>query len=561
MIRLLLALFLFSSISQVSASVQLEDMIAEFEMMKYTLHSNYAPMEWKVSHHDLNLDRVQQLCLTSIQNKKVESSHHFHMAINQFFGSLRDYHVKAVFYDRSLSLFPLKIKEANGKYFITSTESRLLSLLESVERQVLEEVIEKWEKELRYTLPFGEFPFEVGDQVLAVNGVSINTYIDQLVKEEFFGDDSLTGRSLATESVFCRMGKYGQKTPSGQFSITVYHQKSKKAKSYQLPWIHYKEDVLIRNFVKKEFPCFLNSQDSFCVGYANDLLCEEAPSKKRRLPPLGRVLWQTTNDSQIYGYLYLTKSLQLVGYVQIPTFTLSEEQVEDFRKVIEVLKVNSEALVIDLTNNPGGFLLKMYDLLSMLTDEPLELFLAKEKILPSDVYNAMYSIAEIQELAKTQEEKDNVEALLSYYTDIVDSYQQGKEMTGLHYYYGMSAIHPHPTTHYDQPILVLINELDFSCGDLFPAILQDNGRAKLFGQKTAGAGGSVTFYPCNSRFGVRGYSLTRSFLYRLDGKTPIEDLGVSPDIPYKLTERDLTENYVDYREAVNKEVLNLIKGR
>jgi hypothetical protein len=36
-------------------------------------------------------------------------------------------------------------------------------------------------------------------------------------------------------------------------------------------------------------------------------------------------------------------------------------------------------------------------------------------------------------------------------------------------------------------------------------------------------------------------------------------MGVKPDVPYQITQRDLKENYVDYINAVNKEMSKLVK--
>ncbi len=95
------------------------------------------------------------------------------------------------------------------------------------------------------------------------------------------------------------------------------------------------------------------------------------------------------------------------------------------------------------------------------------------------------------------------------------------------------------------------------CGDFFPAILQDNKRALIFGQRTAGAGGHVKSYAHSSRFGIQGYSLTASIAYRPDG-TLVENIGVSPDISYKITVKDIHKGYKGYIQALNQEIGNLL---
>lgn len=104
---------------------------------------------------------------------------------------------------------------------------------------------------------------------------------------------------------------------------------------------------------------------------------------------------------------------------------------------------------------------------------------------------------------------------------------------------------------YSKPILMLIDQLDFSGADFLPAILRDNERVTLFGARTAGAGGCVNTYTYPNRFGLSQYSLTTTFALRSSGAC-MENLGVTPDIVYQVTPLDLQNGYHDYASAVNK---------
>ncbi len=52
---------------------------------------------------------------------------------------------------------------------------------------------------------------------------------------------------------------------------------------------------------------------------------------------------------------------------------------------------------------------------------------------------------------------------------------------------------------------MLINEMDMSCADFMPAILQDNKRATLFGSRTAGAGGHVLSFNFPNIHGIADF--------------------------------------------------------
>lgn len=121
---------------------------------------------------------------------------------------------------------------------------------------------------------------------------------------------------------------------------------------------------------------------------------------------------------------------------------------------------------------------------------------------------------------------------------------------------------------YTKPILLLINELDYSGADLFPAVLSDWGVVTTFGTETVGAGGNVidANYIGNSEMTIR---LTQSLMYREREVTApngvrthyIENVGVTPDIEYETTMEDYRDGFRRYRDVVSQAVLNLIGAR
>jgi len=99
---------------------------------------------------------------------------------------------------------------------------------------------------------------------------------------------------------------------------------------------------------------------------------------------------------------------------------------------------------------------------------------------------------------------------------------------------------------------------------MFPALLQDAGVVKTFGEATSGCGGSV------EEWNLSGYSdvtahITASLMVRpravpsAVGDTHyLENIGVTPDIPFTILASDYVDAYARYREAALDAAVGMI---
>ena len=139
----------------------------------------------------------------------------------------------------------------------------------------------------------------------------------------------------------------------------------------------------------------------------------------------------------------------------------------------------------------------------------------------------------------------------------MNEWNSGRKLTNPFWIAGVDHINPAPV-HYTKPILLLVNSLDFSGGDFFPAIMQDNKRVTVFGTRTAGAGGYVADIQVPNDIGIDKFRCTESIASRAD-QNPIENLGVKPDVEYSMTEADFSQNYTGYVKAIQKALGDLVK--
>src|SRR5690606_10866898 len=116
------------------------------------------------------------------------------------------------------------------------------------------EKITDWVTELETAFQEQEIHYDIGDELLSINGVPTHIVVEDLIDTELGGSRSPTDYALATAMLFKRMGKYGHFTPQGNFEITIMPKGAEDAVTFSLPWLYFSEDLLTRevNFASKK---------------------------------------------------------------------------------------------------------------------------------------------------------------------------------------------------------------------------------------------------------------------------------------------------------------------
>lgn len=218
----------------------------------------------------------------------------------------------------------------------------------------------------------------------------------------------------------------------------------------------------------------------------------------------------------------------------------------------------ADVLVLDQTHNPGGsYCSEFYNLFAKEGDvQTVEKVRADRKWILDFLNTDPASL-------QTMNPYD-AKISLNWSAAVEKAYDENQFLSeALPFFTGFTHV-----TAYDfrwsKPMLVLIDELAGSCGDIFPMLVKANHRATLFGQTTMGLGGNVEEVGTlsNSQISVR---MTRGLFspYKAEGNYVatdfVENQGVTPDIFYSHTVKDFRSGLTNYVKTFSDAAIAQIK--
>jgi hypothetical protein len=541
--------FLITLATTVNAATELQKKMVNYvDAMAGIYDSMYAPALWKKQFTNWSLSTEVDKAKERILAKDDIKISDFHKIINDFVLSMKDFHVSVRFHATESSKLPFMVRGANDKYFFVFID--------------------------RDKLPKKTFPFEIGDQLLEMNGRNVAEIIKEL-KATYGGNTDVTDQALAEMSLTSRSARKADTVPQGPVMLTVLKDGNKK--THQLIWEH-KKELVLRNTTKSKSNVSklaeklnLEMTSDIALDFMKSAKAENNFSIGARtsyLPALGDKIWESDKENHFDAYIYLNDAKELVGYVRIPKYGAGEKESKLFKEIIKRMEKTTDKLVIDQLNNPGGSVFYLYSLVSMLSPKAMQTPKHYMAINQEDIVESYNMLEELKSIKTLEEAKKAfggetiggypvsmtfLEFVKSYLQFKIDEWNKGKKLTTPYHLWGVDMINPHPEVQYTKPILLLVNELDFSGGDFFPAIMQDNKRATIMGVRTAGAGGYVIGVDITNQLGVGGFRYTGSLADRVDN-TPIENLGVKPEIDYSLTEDDFKKGFKPIKHAINEQV-------
>jgi hypothetical protein len=238
------------------------------------------------------------------------------------------------------------------------------------------------------------------------------------------------------------------------------------------------------------------------------------------------------------------------GYIRIFKFSMEEPEdfVQEFKRLLSLLPANG--LIIDVRDNPGGKIVAAERLLQLLTprrpieperlyfiNTPLTLKLCELQAKDYDLFSWIPSINRAMETGATFSASFPINSGADYCNDLEQVYHG--------------------------PVVVVTNALTYSAAEFFAAGFQDHHIGTILGvdEATGAAGAHVKDYDALRKFFEKSddsplkrplpneagmtIALRRSARVGLHAGAEVEDFGVTPDVPYRMTHRDLVEENAD----------------
>lgn len=541
--------------ASISANANLnDDVLAELGTMKSVYSSEYAPRFWKEKYSGYSLNKEYAKAVAAVNANQNLTTQDARNIFKNFIYSMKDYHTSISFDSTEKAALPFKVKGVGDHFYIVFIDHDKLNP--------------------------SNFPFNEGDELVTFGGRPTIDVVKE-IQSNFIENVPQTDRALAELRLTTRSGTKGLEVPKGPITLGIKPQGSQNTKLVQLIWDYTPEEINLNSNFSALWPTssFNNkarmAQMNFDASEEFDAESQfDIGARQTFTPALGSKIWETTDDNTFYAYIYLTPDRKVIGYLRLPSYTpdSTSKAVVDFAGIIARFQANTDAMIIDQVNNPGGSVFYLYSLVSMLSDQPMMTPRHRMTITSADVAQALEVIPRLQavkndaDAAKLSAESadfaefpltfESSRFYLNYAQFIVSESKAGHRLTSPFWIGGVDHINPGPVQ-YTKPILLLINQLDFSGGDFFPTIMQDNKRATIMGTRTAGAGGYVLDYSIPNNAGVASFRVTQSIAERSDSN-PIENLGVTPDVPYEMTAEDYTTGFAPYVKAIQTQINSMV---
>ena len=448
----------------------------------------------------------------------------------------------------------------------------------------------------RSALPQAQYPFQIGDEIVSVDGKTSGDWITYLTQFRRWGSPLTTRRDAADRITFRPQSLVPRAVELGDTaSIVIRDGNTGVAATYVIPWMKngfplvqvgpvpsppysafpnsvraadqadQEPDYLaplnaLRNWsLAPDYPLFqgiTTSEDG-----TEDLPRRYVLGVGSRTPVFARGLPASfvqrlgTNPADFHFSGTWISGGRTIGYLRIPNFAPASAAlaIRELDTEISYFQANTDGLIVDVMRNPGGGCY-MANVAAHLI--PQNFYFFGQQFRPElDVINSLEVSLQVATL--THAAQWVIDTYNLYLSALTQAYSQNRGMTGPVAACSqlLSPFPPETTqlpasTVYTKPLIILVDEFSISAADIFPAMMQDNSRGVVVGMRTSGGGGSVSAWPAGY-YSEAIATNTNSLVIRnhpiVTAEYPaaplVENIGVRPDITLDYMTRDNLINH------------------
>ncbi len=465
-----------------------------------------------------------------------------------FFRRTRDYH-SDIFYrgEDAAATLPFGVRTVDRRAFVTH-----------VDRSVASEE---------------RFPISAGDELLEFDGMPVTTALNRLILRPL--NHIPTDRSDADRYLTNRPGYQGWGLPEGRIPLVFRKLSSGRVVRTTLVWKRIPHSAATLAPVKDWMldPRAVLDEQTNRYKFIEDVdTVTSIGYRDPFVPSLGRVLWRAPDQARFFAEITRTETGTRIGFVRVPSYFPKDPvaHVREFESLMDRMQKGADVLVFDQTNNGGGSILYFYELLSRMIARPVNVPLRLRWSLQPRNYHLGKDWAELESALRSVGTDEEAQQILG---DTIDGYPVDLKLArGVYreakavlediahtdwklsrpmHLLSIDSVRPKGRP-FTKPLILLQNEWSYSAADIVPAMLQDIKRAVVFGATAPGLGAYVIGRspPKDNRLDVWLYRLSMAEVRRANGKRPIENHGVIPDVHHDVSVRDLTGKFVDYRRKL-----------
>lgn len=542
--------------------------VQDFETLVAVYARQYAPFYWKQQAFQVDIFDVKPWLA---RVRAAQSDLEYHEIAAQWVAQLRDGHSR-----RGLS----SGFRADLGVYVDVYDGKIL--IESIVRT-------------RY--PVARFPFQIGDELLTIDGRPAAEVAREFAALRSMANPSTTYRNAVDALTFRQQTSVPRMVELGDTAKVTIRRESGDVEEYELPWL--KSGVRASTEIGPiltPVPFAANRAAIDPTRWLQDLRTKKAgedesllstvrneetgePELRRRVLGWGSrfptfafpegLRFQLRRGNAATDFFYsgvFQFDGQRIGYLRIPSFPGNTAVLQQMDADLAFLKANTDGLVVDLMRNTGGGCIAE-DFAERLMTQP---FTFGGEHLLATRSNINFAESNLRLARQFNLPQWVIDSYSFYLQALLDAAKENRALTGAVPTCGApnNMLEPLPTA-YDKPIVFLVDEFTVSFGDYFSAVMQDNGRGLFVGQRTAGWGGSVS----STAYGPFSEAVT-SFTITLDARARpiaspdlptapfIENIGVIPDIPLEyMTRENLMTRGRPFLESVARIAADHIRGR